>query len=583
MDRSVLKTYVRDKQAVARYVRAIEHHLKQLDAQDDAAVCHELMVKLAEDRFTLAVVGQFKRGKSSILNAIIGREILPTGVLPLTSVITILRFGPKERLMISRQGWSMEEEAPVSALQQYVTEEGNSGNRQGIKAVHVEFPSPFLRGGLELVDTPGIGSAIEANTATTYAFVPQCDAILFVTSADSPLAAVELKFLDLIRQYVRKVFFLINKMDLLAQDQQTEVLRFIADNLSRHTGISQVQLFPMSSRLALTAKMAYDTLGLAQSGLPALEASLAQFLITQRSATFLAAILDRAEGLLTPERQPEFSELRSSIKELRNQLLTPLGDTLLTPLSQPVTDQVRSSLRLPIKLIRSISIKPIQESDVLAALKARSCPVCKYLHKVLFDFLSKWQYSLASDEAVQKVFAADGGFCPLHTWQLAAVSSPQGLSLGYTALLEHLSSGLSAMAAPVDNSADLVAKFTQDSKSCRVCRLLAAGEQDCLRRLAELLAVSVSRDIYASSPGLCLPHLGRLLTAIHDAGIRHLLLNAAAQRLDDLVEDLQSFAIKNDATRRYLQNSDETAAYLRGLIQIAGLKSLCFPWRFEEV
>lgn len=126
------------------------------------------------------------------LNAIIGRALLPTGILPLTAAITILRFGPAERLLVSRVSWSFDGEAPVSALPDYVTETGNPGNQKQIKAVYVEFPSPFLRRGLEFVDTPGIGSAIEANAATTYAYIPQCDAVLFVTFAASVRASSRL-------------------------------------------------------------------------------------------------------------------------------------------------------------------------------------------------------------------------------------------------------------------------------------------------------------------------------------------------------------------------------------------------------
>lgn len=95
-----LKTYTKAKQAVAREIRSLSHFFHSRGNEQENDQCRELMVKLAEDRFTLAVVGQFKRGKSSLMNAIIGRELLPTGILPVTSAVTILRFGPRERLLI---------------------------------------------------------------------------------------------------------------------------------------------------------------------------------------------------------------------------------------------------------------------------------------------------------------------------------------------------------------------------------------------------------------------------------------------------------------------------------------------------
>ena len=115
-DWSDLRTYTRAKQAVAAVVRRLDAHFRHADDEPRAEACRELMVKLAEDRFTLAVLGQFNRGKSSLMNALMGRQILPTGVLPLTSAITVLRFGSRERLVVERKGWSFAETAPLSCL-----------------------------------------------------------------------------------------------------------------------------------------------------------------------------------------------------------------------------------------------------------------------------------------------------------------------------------------------------------------------------------------------------------------------------------------------------------------------------------
>src|SRR5207247_8231493 len=177
-DPEKLGAYAKAKLAVATQLRGLLEILKKRGSESRFHRCEELMVKLAEDRFTLAVVGQFKRGKSSLMNAIIGRELLPTGVLPLTSAITVLKFGPVERVVVLRGSLQFPEVVPVSALASYVTENGNPGNRKKVKTATVEVPLPFLRRGLEFVDTPGVGSAIEANTATAYAFLPDCDAVL---------------------------------------------------------------------------------------------------------------------------------------------------------------------------------------------------------------------------------------------------------------------------------------------------------------------------------------------------------------------------------------------------------------------
>jgi len=195
-DLEQLRVYTQIKLMLAGQLRIVREALTALGRENGERQCGELVVKLAEDRFTLAVLGQFKRGKSSLMNAVIGREILPAGVLPLTSAITVLKYGPAERLVVHREDSIFPEELPVSSLSDYVTEKGNPANRKKVKTACVELPVPFLRRGIEFVDTPGVGSAIAANTATTYAFLPECDAVLFVTSVDTPMTSLELVFLE---------------------------------------------------------------------------------------------------------------------------------------------------------------------------------------------------------------------------------------------------------------------------------------------------------------------------------------------------------------------------------------------------
>jgi GTP-binding protein EngB required for normal cell division len=297
-DSASLQQYVQDKFAVAHQVQRLEHLLRSRESTERAAQCQALISKLAEDRFTLAVVGQFKRGKSSLMNAIIGREILPTGVLPLTSAITILRFGPRERLVVAREDLSFEQEVPLAALVDYVTEQGNPGNQKKVRAAFIEVPSPFLRRGLEFADTPGIGSAIAANTATTNAFIPHCDAVIFVTSVDAPMTEAELEFLRRLRGVVGKVFCAINKVDLLEQAQWQAVIDFVAGQMRACLGSAQVPVFPVSSRWSLEAQGRDDA-----SGIAALREALSAFLTAERTGVLLEMVTERALRLLAAERE----------------------------------------------------------------------------------------------------------------------------------------------------------------------------------------------------------------------------------------------------------------------------------------
>jgi predicted GTPase len=300
-DLEKLRVYKQTKLALAGQLRILCEALKALGREHGEQQCSELMVKLAEDRFTLAVVGQFKRGKSSLMNAIIGRELLPTGVLPLTSAITVLKYGPTERLEVCRENSIFPNELPVTSLPDYVTEKGNPGNEKKVKTVSVELPVPFLRCGIEFVDTPGVGSAITANTETTYDFLPKCDAVLFVTSVDTPMTSIELDFLKEVQEYVDKIFFVVNKIDLMTDNEQREILGFVVETIRSQIGYNNVKIFPISARFGIDARTSGDPILYEQSGLKALEETLASFLSEEKSTAFLAAVAHKALQVLDEE------------------------------------------------------------------------------------------------------------------------------------------------------------------------------------------------------------------------------------------------------------------------------------------
>jgi tRNA U34 5-carboxymethylaminomethyl modifying GTPase MnmE/TrmE len=849
-DWSDLRTYTRAKQAIANVVRRLDAHFRHSGDELRATACRELMVKLAEDRFTLAVLGQFNRGKSSLMNAIMGRQILPTGVLPLTSAITVLRFGSHERLVIERKGCSFPETAPFSALPSYVTQQGNPGNEKKVERVYVELPLPFLRRGLEFVDTPGVGSAVDANTATTMEFLPRCDAALFVTSVDTPLTAVEIELLSKLRQYIRKIIFIINKTDLLDDQERREVVAYIIGALQRQMGTSSLRAYATSSKRGLAAKLAHDDEAYKQSGLGTVEDAIASFLAVEKASTFLVNILDKAAAIALREAreldaagqaqgispavrqerlwhlQDRFHQLKKDrdrgLLELRQQARQratetmdaefsafaaqqmpeiveqidrevdgwhewwPSGaaqraaDHVLMSFWQKLTEWINSqqarlekeinqatgpakaslesklvtipsaavslmggisddsaqkpddaeplpaldlpslALRRPQwspKIPRSLKYVPmplcrrrvqkclrgqwehavsacrgealravercvnhaveqlatavdalanqaesrlmkafnaqadgtsssagdglaktdpasrrqeiaeIQESlnalrdtilrhdsaalkaldqgpavavptvsppqtevergtsateqpDLRHSLRAWGCPVCNHLMEAAFEFYRAFQYSLSADEQTQRAFADQLGFCPLHTWQLAAIASPQGLSLGYPKLLERLSDTLSGLLDGLSQSAGSVAALVRTPKDCQVCELLRSEEQEHISRLSHLLAEPAGREAYARGHGVCLRHLA-LLLAGSSGDVARFLLGEAVRRFDQLSEDMRNYAIKREAIRSGLLTGDEDEAYLRALIRLAGHKGLCGVWANE--
>lgn len=252
-------------------------------AADIATEATELAGRAAEGRFYLTCIGQFKRGKSTLLNALVGAPVLPAGVLPVTAVPTIIRFGPPSaRVCLADGTWR-----PINpdALGSYVTEAANPGNRKGVLAVETFQPSPLLETGLCLVDTPGLGSVFEANAATTREFVPQIDAALVVLGADPPITGDELKLVESVANQVRDLVVVLNKADRTSDAERDEAAGFTRELLRTRTGRDLGPLRSVSALAALTGdtdrsgdwpQLVADIAALAESSAGALAASAAR-------------------------------------------------------------------------------------------------------------------------------------------------------------------------------------------------------------------------------------------------------------------------------------------------------------------
>ncbi len=289
------------------------------EAQEARRGISLLKDKAEQNRFCLTVVGQFKRGKTSFLNALLGADVLPVAILPLTSVVTILRYGERPRAEVVFRSGSRTA-IDLCDLVQYVTEKGNSKNTKGVSYVEVAYPSEYLRGGVTLVDTPGIGSVYTHNTQVTYDFLPQVDAAIFVTSPEPPITNAEIDFLADLAARVRKVFIILNKTDLLDDDQLREVVEFTHQSLPKGILESEDSWFAVSAACAIQAKQQGDTALLARSGFAALEERLNEFLATEKNTVFYASIARNARKLIADLRlsfELQIRAARMPLEELR--------------------------------------------------------------------------------------------------------------------------------------------------------------------------------------------------------------------------------------------------------------------------
>jgi ribosome biogenesis GTPase A len=260
----------------------------------------ELQERLAEERFHLAVLGQFKRGKSTLLNALIGEPLLPTAVVPLTSIPTFLRAGNTRTVRVLFQE-SKQSDFPDLTLEQardilarHVTEKENPGNRLGVESVEVEHPAAILMSGVVLIDTPGIGSTFRHNTDATLQFLPQCDAALFVISADPPITEVEKEFLEAVQGKVAKLCFVMNKVDYLTGAELTDAVLFFEKVLKELRLEDSDTVFKVSAREGIDARVEKDRTLWRKSGLEKLQNYLLDFFSRDKSRTLQLAVAKKA-------------------------------------------------------------------------------------------------------------------------------------------------------------------------------------------------------------------------------------------------------------------------------------------------
>jgi len=270
--------------------------------------------KMQSGQFQLVVLGQFKRGKTTLINALLGVDLLPTAVVPLTSIVTRTRYGLKEKAsVIFLNGQT--KAISFSELDNFVTEVKNPKNEKGVDEVIIEYPSGYLNNGLEIVDTPGVGSVYRHNTDVAYEFVPKADAGIFVVTTDPPISDVELQFLTSIKDFLGKIFFVQNKIDQVADKDVKESLEFTKKAIEEKVGVKDFKIHPLSAKRGLDGKVEKDDRKLEQSKLAGFEAELNRFMVKEKEEILLASI---SRKLLTT-----VDEINLSLQIEKQALLTP--------------------------------------------------------------------------------------------------------------------------------------------------------------------------------------------------------------------------------------------------------------------
>jgi hypothetical protein len=306
------------------------------------------------------------------------------------------------------------------------------------------------------------------------------------------------------------------------------------------------EVFSASAKEGLEAKLSQNNTDLLASGIPALEDELIRFLLTEKRAQFLMRICDRVAELvqaLPPSSNAD--RLEEHLGGLRHGISGREGP--------PPAREARAA--------------------EFATLHARNpCEVCAHSAGALWDFLCTYQHDLSVKSSEQQRLAERGGLCSFHTWYYASLAAPRDVCKGYPALLDHLAVSLHGIAAseggaaPVASRIDALLATEEDCVFCAVC---IKAEQDAVSSISRRLTDDPTRAVDGLST-LCIPHLAILAAAMDEPSTRTRLLEYEATICERVAEDMRRYALKLDATRRFLVSDEETAASERGLMLVAG-------------
>ncbi len=239
----------------ASRVAELARRIAELPGQERSLTARaaRLAEKAATARYHIAVLGDFKRGKSTVVNALIARTVLPTGVLPLTTVATEVRFGSAQdaACVIFEDGRRLR--ISVDEVSRFVSEEENPGNRNAVVRVEIEVVQLLGAPGVVLVDTPGLASVSERQSTAARDALEVSDGAVVVLSVDSPLSQSEATLVTELGERGGRCFIVVNKCDHVSSAELDQVRGYVAAQLERLLG-RDVSPYMISARRAIDAR-----------------------------------------------------------------------------------------------------------------------------------------------------------------------------------------------------------------------------------------------------------------------------------------------------------------------------------------
>ncbi|MGA8229928.1 MAG: dynamin family protein [Candidatus Acidiferrales bacterium] len=258
-----------------------------------------------------------RQKKDEFSDTLLGDHVLPTGVLPITAVPTVVRYGSSRGARVRFQGTAWSDIAPED-LRQYVSEELNPENKKSVTGVEVFSPSPLLAQGMCFVDTPGLGSVFAGNTAATQAFVPHIDAVIVVLGADPPISGEELALVEEIGKQVDDVLVVMNKADKTSDDDRRIANSFTTKMLGRRLQRPAGCIYEVSAKERLEHRGAERDWGRLVDALKRLERESGRGLVRHAGERGICRLSEELLSIISEERDALWRPIEESERRIGN-------------------------------------------------------------------------------------------------------------------------------------------------------------------------------------------------------------------------------------------------------------------------
>lgn len=270
-----------EKQKIVNDLRSL---LGKSFVKENAGIANalrDLKRDIENDFFTIVVLGEFKRGKSTFINSLLGEALLPTDVLPETATINAIMYSEDKQLKVSMQdGSERDGEATREYLQRF-SARSTEEDVNKIKYLKIGYPAEILKDRVVIVDTPGVSDINEQRCEVTYRFVPKANIVVFLLDANSPFKKTEKDFIEerLLSQGIDNILFLVNKYDCVDEEEEEDYLEDLqfrmvkAFSNGEHT-LKAITLYPLSAKMAMEGILKGNEELIKYSGIKEVKAAL---------------------------------------------------------------------------------------------------------------------------------------------------------------------------------------------------------------------------------------------------------------------------------------------------------------------